>query len=78
LVESIGNTLFVEWLRKITPQNVYFEEGSILIGARRKDDIRRLFHIICQGLLKVVEEIPEPEDLQGRIKTRAEIIYKEK
>ena len=78
LVESIGNTLFVEWLRKITPQNVYFEEGSILIGARRKDDIRRLFHVICHGLLKVVEEIPKPDDLQGRIKTRAETVYEGK
>ena len=78
LVNTIGETLFIEWLRTVAPQMVNFKKGSVLIGSKKVGDIRQLFYIICRGLLEIIRGIPPPENLQRKITSKANIIYRKK
>ncbi|OYT26312.1 MAG: hypothetical protein B6U95_07575 [Thermofilum sp. ex4484_82] len=78
LVNTIGETLFIEWLRTVAPQMVNFKKGSVLIGSKKVGDIRQLFYTICRGLLEIIRGIPPPENLQRKITSKANIIYRKK
>jgi len=50
---------------------------GVLIGVRKRGDMRRFFHLICKKLLELLEDLPDKGDIQKILEERAKKLLEE-